>query len=192
MNYQYLVKGGVDRWNQWRKDHPDLYPNLSGANLSHHYLFEVNLSGLSLKGIDLSRACLIGADLSWADLSDANLMGAYLSQADLSSANLHNANLLDASFDRANLRHVNLSNIRMTAQPTNAVPQANLIRKPQRIIPTAFSAPPSTVTDPYSDPHSNISQPLVCFVAAPHFSSSIKTPKRVQHTENPPPTSPEG
>lgn len=190
MNYQYLVKGGVDQWNQWREDHPNLFPNLSGANLSHHYLFEVDLSGMNLKGVDLSRACLIGANLSWADLSDANLMGAYLGQSDLSSANLRNANLLGASLEQANLSHTDLSNAqidtqidaRTDARIIKAAPQANLVRRPQKITPTAIPtdilAASSTVTDLYSDSYSDISQPLVGFVAAPHFSSSMRKFKR--------------
>lgn len=186
MNYQYLTKGGVDRWNQWREDHPDLFPNLSGENLSNHYLFEVNLSGMNLKGIDLSRACLIGANLSWADLSDANLMGAYLSQANLSSANLRNANLLGASLGQANLSHADLSNTQIDAQTNaqiiKAAPQAKFVRQPQKItlaaIPTNIPTTTSTVTGLYSDSHSDISHPLVGFVAAPHFSASMRTVKR--------------
>ena len=179
MNYQYLTKGGVDRWNQWRKDHPNLFPNLSGANLSNHYLFEANLSGINLKGVDLRRACLIGANLSWADLSNANLMGAYLSQADLSSANLRNANLMGASLGQANLSHADLSNARTDAQIIiEAAPQANIVRRSQRITSTASTTATLAATDLYSDPHINISRPLVCFVAVPHFSSSMKTLKR--------------
>ena len=188
MNYQYLTEGGVEQWNRWRKDHPNLFPNLSGVDLSHHYLFEVDLSSMNLRGANLSRACLIGANLSWANLSDANLMGAYLGQADLSSANLHganlyqanlySANLLGASFKQANLSHVDLSNTRSSSRPniqasaqvSNAVRPASLDRRPQKITLAAI--------DLYSNPHSNISQPLICFVATPHFSSSTRALKQ--------------
>ncbi len=176
MNYQYLTKGGVDQWNQWRKAHPHRFPNLSGVNLSHHYLFEVDLSGMNLSRADLSRACLIGANLSGANLSDANLMGAYLSQANLSCANLHNANLLGASLKKANLSYADLSksqsNSQTDAQVKESAQRANFTRIPRRIN--------HAVIDLYSDIYSSdtcssdISQPLVCFVAAPHFSHSPK------------------
>ena len=105
MNYQALIEYSVDQWNQWRIEHPNLRPDLSGANLSQDYLFEANLSGTNLSGANLSRACLIGANLSRANLSGANLRGAYLSRANLLYANLRQAQLVGAS-----LRETNLSN----------------------------------------------------------------------------------
>ncbi len=76
MNYVQLIEDSVESWNGWRLDHPDLRPNLSGANLSRDYLFEANLSDADLMGADLSHACLIGANLSRSNLSGANLCGA--------------------------------------------------------------------------------------------------------------------
>jgi hypothetical protein len=29
-----LLKKGVDAWNKWREMHPDIHPDLSGADLS--------------------------------------------------------------------------------------------------------------------------------------------------------------
>jgi Pentapeptide repeats (8 copies) len=54
-------------WNNWRADHPDVIPNLSGADLSRYDL--------------PNRANRYGARLS--DLYDANLTGADLRQANL-------------------------------------------------------------------------------------------------------------
>lgn len=105
MNYQQLIEYSVDQWNQWRIEHPNMQPDLSGANLSQDYLFEANLSSTNLSGANLSRACLIGANLSRANLSGANLRGAYLSRANLLYANLRRAQLVGAS-----LRETNLSN----------------------------------------------------------------------------------
>ncbi len=56
-----LIKEGVKAWNQWRKEHPDLRPDLSGIGL-----IQANLSRA-----DLSRADLRGARLSRVDLSEA-------------------------------------------------------------------------------------------------------------------------
>ncbi len=117
-----LLKQGVETWNQWRYEHVDVQPNLSGANLS-----EANLSKANLYGADLSGATLHEADLSEANLSEANLreanlsranlsratlwqadlsyayLGADLSRADLSRATLHEADLSGANLDEANL-----------------------------------------------------------------------------------------
>jgi len=109
MNYQVLIESGVNQWNQWRSQHPNQWPDLSGLDLRQLYLFEVNLMGSNLSGVDLRRACLIGANLSQANLSGANLSGAYLNDASLREANLSNANLTDAQMDNVDLLRANLA-----------------------------------------------------------------------------------
>jgi uncharacterized protein YjbI with pentapeptide repeats len=46
-----LIKQGSDAWNEWRKQHPEIEPDLSYANLS-----SANLSGTNLRSADLSYA----------------------------------------------------------------------------------------------------------------------------------------
>ena len=87
-----ILKQGVDTWNEWREEHIDIQPNLSGA-----YLSEADLSRADLSEADLSIADLSRANLSRANLSRANLWGADLSRANLSEANLWGANLKDAT-----------------------------------------------------------------------------------------------
>src|SRR5258708_16663344 len=119
-----LLKQGVARWNAWRGQHPEIRPDLSGANLSganlseallvgaelidadltEANLMDANLSNASLIISSLSNANLTGADLSHANLCDADLDGADLSGADLSGADLSNANLDGANLSHANLR----------------------------------------------------------------------------------------
>lgn len=93
-----IFKQRVDIWTQWRKEHPDLIPDLSGADLSEAIL----------SGADLSETILIGANLSGANLSIADLSSANLSSADLSRANLWGANLRRAYLSEANLWGANL------------------------------------------------------------------------------------
>ena len=98
-----LLLRGVDGWNEWRRDSPDIYPDLSEAQLSRADLHRVdfslaelhtaNLQGVDLHQADLRRANLIAADLFNADLHEANLSGASLQGANLSNANLSYANL---------------------------------------------------------------------------------------------------
>jgi hypothetical protein len=124
----------VDAWNQWRKENPEIRPDLGEANLSEANLSGVNLDGAGLYRADLSRADLIGADLSGAylkeanliranmseavlfrvkliraDLSRADLFGAYLIMADLNKAKLMEANLIRADLSGANLSDADLS-----------------------------------------------------------------------------------
>src|SRR5947208_3294550 len=72
------LQQGVDTWNKWRQDHPDIYPDLSYANLSHAKLTE--------------------ADLSYANLSHAKLTGTDLSHAKLNSVIFNNTHFLATIF----------------------------------------------------------------------------------------------
>jgi len=50
-----IFKEGIPIWNKWRREHPEIIPDLRGSNLS---------------GSDLS-----GSNLRWSDLSGSNLSG---------------------------------------------------------------------------------------------------------------------
>jgi len=103
-----LLRQGVETWNQWRHEHEDIQPNLSGADLREANLRGADLSGTHLDRANLSEADLNGAFLSNADLSGANLSGAnlsfsYLSNTTFQGAILSNANLEDAYLSEADL-----------------------------------------------------------------------------------------
>ena len=65
-----LVKTGSECWNQWRRDHPDIVPDLRVAHLRHARLCNMDLSGAIL---DLRSGVLYNANLEDADLSGADL-----------------------------------------------------------------------------------------------------------------------
>ena len=78
-----ILQQGVAAWNEWRKKHPDIQPDLLGTTLRRAYLEEANLRGAILRGANLQNANLGGAtlheaDLRGADLTEANLAGAQL------------------------------------------------------------------------------------------------------------------
>lgn len=89
--YVEIIKRGAKAWNKWRKENPDDYPDLMGANLS----------GLNLRGIDLSYSRPQYVDFSKADLTGANLLKTDFYHANLSEARLDGANCLEADFDSA-------------------------------------------------------------------------------------------
>ncbi len=115
-NQKHLAKleEGVESWNQWRCDNPDIKPDLGLASLCG-----TNLSWADFSKADFSAADLTGTDLSWTDLSWANLRkadlrktdirGAYLIVTDLSGANLSGANLSGTNLSVTNLIEANLS-----------------------------------------------------------------------------------
>jgi uncharacterized protein YjbI with pentapeptide repeats len=119
-----ILKQGVEVWNKWREENPDIRPdlykadmrdanlrgaNLSGAFLSRADLIEANLSGANLSGADLS-----GANLNWANLNWANLSEADLSCAILSSAYLYGANLSGANLAMSQVIYTNFHNATLT------------------------------------------------------------------------------
>src|SRR5579862_8078341 len=81
-----LLKQNVHTWNQWRQEHPDIRPDLSGSDLAWACLSNADLSGVDLSGVDLTWADLYRANLVKADLSKANLSGADLSGTHLCRA----------------------------------------------------------------------------------------------------------
>ena len=114
-NPEHLAKldGGVNAWNHWREQNPNVEPDLSKANLHAAYLNSAYLSEANLSEADLSKTFLVEAHLSLAklskaDLREANLHGAHLHQADLRRADLRGANLHEADLRGANLRGANL------------------------------------------------------------------------------------
>ena len=124
-----ILKQGVDTWNEWRKENPEIRPDLRGANLNKTILKGANLStanlkrshmsGADLRETDLSRADLtkatisefsLPADIIWrANLCQANLTGASLRGADLRGANLANAIFRGADSSEADLTNANIS-----------------------------------------------------------------------------------
>jgi len=109
-NQEYLdvLEQGVDEWNKWREENPEIRPDLHKANLSRGNLRLAYLHKASLRAANLGGTNLRGADLSGAYLLGAYLRGANLRGADLSGANLLGAYLLGAYLRLANLRRADL------------------------------------------------------------------------------------
>ena len=90
-----ILRKRVRVWNQWRKSHPEVRPDLSDADLAEADLGRANLRGVSLARADLRRANVRGADLRGANLRGAHFNGTNLDQADLSNAVMVFTGLLD-------------------------------------------------------------------------------------------------
>jgi uncharacterized protein YjbI with pentapeptide repeats len=97
------LQQGVEAWNQWREEHQDIKPDLTGADLRR-----ANLSEADLRGANLYKANLRGADLGEANLTKANLLGARLLGANLSEADLRDAYFREAELLRAAFRWAKL------------------------------------------------------------------------------------
>jgi uncharacterized protein YjbI with pentapeptide repeats len=109
-----LLNQGVKVWNKWIREHDDIVPDLSNADLSGKdltrvWLFDANLTGANFYCTKLNGAFLSGADCSGADFSKADFTMADLFFSNFSNAKLSWAMLDLSNFSHAKLVHANLS-----------------------------------------------------------------------------------
>jgi hypothetical protein len=104
-----LLAGGVDRWNRWRKNHPDEKPDLSQAIIGDVPLTGVDLHDANLQRADFFGARLYDANLRSADLRRADFTGGTLAEADLTQANLSGAVLRTVYINNAKFLKSNLT-----------------------------------------------------------------------------------
>src|SRR5450432_1124787 len=98
-----ILKQGVEAWNRWREDQPDVQPDLREANLRG-----VNLQGANFQDAKFNAAILVNTHLSDVDFTRACLDGAQLHGANLSRANLSFATCIYTMFVGANLSGASL------------------------------------------------------------------------------------
>src|SRR2546421_249509 len=65
-----ILKQGVQVWNQWREEHPDLQPDLREANLR-----DTNLRGANLRRANLTGATLVETNFVEATLTNCRIYG---------------------------------------------------------------------------------------------------------------------
>ncbi|MCA1567008.1 MAG: toll/interleukin-1 receptor domain-containing protein [Acidobacteria bacterium] len=125
-----ILEQGVEVWNEWRKENPRIYPDLSEINLDRALLVDfnfshvdfrksnlnnANLEGANLRAVNLGlsarhiKASLQGANLSWASLTQANLTDALITEANLFSADLFMANLFGTDLTNSNLSRASIT-----------------------------------------------------------------------------------
>lgn len=120
-NPEHLAKlmEGVERWNHWKGQNPEVRPDLNEADLEGAKLMGADLSGAHFSKAKLSGADLSEADLFWANLNNADLHEADLARivsygADFRGANLRGANLLEANLEAADFVRANLQGAHLT------------------------------------------------------------------------------
>ena len=101
--YLAILGQGIEVWNKWRQENPNIKPNLKHANLRSTGLRYADLRYADLRYADFSDSDLRYADLRHADLAHSNLGFTDVSDADLRYADLSNANLSAATLRGTNL-----------------------------------------------------------------------------------------
>lgn len=105
----FILRMGVSAWNQWRREHVPVVPDLRAADLRERDLNNAQLTSADLRRANLTLAQLVRANLIQATLEEANLTWTNLHQANLTQANLRSAMLFKSNLCNAILRNANLS-----------------------------------------------------------------------------------
>jgi hypothetical protein len=109
MEHLKIFRKGVEAWNNWRSENPEVVPDLAGEKL-----FELKLTDGLPRGFMYTSAYLAGADfsgaqLAFADFTLCNLVEADFTDADLYNASFARAGLQDGSFIDSDLTNVDFS-----------------------------------------------------------------------------------
>ena len=113
-----ILLSGVEEWNRWRKENPEVKIDLRGAELQEAYLPKANLQQANLQQANLQQANLRQANLRRSKLQRADLQGAELQEAELQEAKLRRAYLRLANLERtylqgAKIQYADLQNAKL-------------------------------------------------------------------------------
>jgi uncharacterized protein YjbI with pentapeptide repeats len=120
-----ILKQGVDVWNRWRKENPNIRPSLDSqfyrdadlykydfqnANLSNSNFYKSNFHRANLRFTDLSNADFTKTDCHRSSMIGANLESSKFRKANLDNVSLKDTCLLNADFSYASLRWTDFKN----------------------------------------------------------------------------------
>ena len=105
-----IIARGATFWNAWRKENPEVVPDLSGFDFTYSIRTCPDLDGVNLSGANLSGATIFGPDRDWPGETAPTF-----DSADLSHANMRRVSLFRTSFNNANLRDSDLSGSDITS-----------------------------------------------------------------------------
>jgi uncharacterized protein YjbI with pentapeptide repeats len=101
-----MVKQGVETWNKWREENPEIEPDLSdvdfsGLKLNNANLSDADLRRTNLKNTDFRGANLVRADLRASNINQTSFNLAKLREANFSESYLRKSDLIEADLARA-------------------------------------------------------------------------------------------
>ena len=108
LDHGEILKQGVDVWNLWKNQHPNIPLDFTWFTLNRANLVGVNLSKGNFTRATLFKNTLTRANFNEANLTRANFIEAFLFKASLMSANLTDASLIEANLVKADLSYANL------------------------------------------------------------------------------------
>lgn len=121
-NHFSILEQGVEVWNKWRKDHPEIErPNLNyarflgadfqNANFSKTEFVDADLAGSNFSGANLERADFLNARLVGCEFYGATMKSTIFYEADLTSAKFDNSIIERGIFTKADMEGASLINV---------------------------------------------------------------------------------
>jgi uncharacterized protein YjbI with pentapeptide repeats len=92
---------GIEKWNQWRKDFPEIEPVLTNLNFKGLDWHPSNGIGINFSNSNLMNACFEDVKLNYADFSNADLTNAKFHDSLIQNSKFNNCELHRANFDRS-------------------------------------------------------------------------------------------
>lgn len=135
-----IYNEGVEVWNKWRNDNPEVEVILNGVDFS-----KADISNINLTNAELFRANFYKTNLENAKLVNANLTGANFYKTNLNSADLTGANLQHAGLVNVNLKDAILFNCKLYG--FSAWDLVGQPKQQSNLIITAAGQPEITVDD---------------------------------------------
>ncbi len=109
-----ILSRGVHAWNNWRKAHSEILPDLRKADLKGKNLYGANFRWVNFEQANLEGAVLSAADLSFTNLSWANLSGVSLKKAILGEVTLKETILDGTKFHECKIRATIFINVNLS------------------------------------------------------------------------------
>jgi hypothetical protein len=104
-----ILKQGVEVWNRWREENPDVDPDLTGEAFQHERWPQINLLSAHLANVHLVDVHLDGADLTDCTLINSELIAVSFRNATLITANLSATRLFRTDFTGADMSDADLT-----------------------------------------------------------------------------------
>lgn len=122
-----IVQLGTLNWNTWRKNNPEIIPDLENAKLDLLQCQGANFENANLRGASLSDANLNLCCFKNANLSNASLIGAFLMKCDFRYANLTNADLTASYLRLSNVKGANMKDVKFTQKDQGGIPMGSFL-----------------------------------------------------------------
>jgi len=110
-----ILKQGVEVWNKWRLENPNIRPDLweanlkdtdlRGFNLANATFFQADLYETDFRNADLRNVCFFGASLYNSNFQEADLRGSDLSRVEIYNVDFSEANLSNTNLSETNVQH---------------------------------------------------------------------------------------